>query len=58
MRVAQPFERRDNLLLADFQCVGDHSRGLFEAKASIAVSAAHALQYVDILVIFRHNFSC
>jgi len=56
MRVAQPFERRDNLLLADFQCVGDHSRGLFEAKASIAVSAAHALQHVDILVIFRHSF--
>jgi len=57
MRIAQPFERRGNFLLADFQCVGDHSRGLFEAEASIAVSAAHALQHVNILVNFRHNFS-
>jgi hypothetical protein len=43
MRVAQPLERRDNFLLADFQRIGDHTRGLFEAEASIAVSAAHAL---------------
>jgi hypothetical protein len=43
MSVAQPLERRDNFLLADFQRIGDHTRGLFEAEASIAVSAAHAL---------------
>ena len=55
MRIAQPFERRGNFLLADFQCVGDHSRGLFEAEASIAVSAAHALQDVNVLIIFRHG---
>ena len=56
MRFAQPFQRRDDFLLADFQCVGDHTRGLFEAEASIAVSAAHALQHVNILIIFRHSF--
>jgi len=57
MSVAQPFQCRDNFLLADFQRVGDHTRGLFEAEASIAVSAAHALQYVDVLIIFRHDLS-
>jgi hypothetical protein len=56
MRFAQPFERRDDFILADFQRVGDHARGLFEAEASIAVSATHALQHVNVLVIFRHKF--
>jgi hypothetical protein len=55
MSVAQPFERRDNFFLAAFQRVGDHTRGLFEAEASIAVSATHALQYVNILIIFSHT---
>src|SRR4029079_4096739 len=55
MCFVQPFQRRDDFLLADFQRVGDHTRGLFEAEASIAVSAAHALQYVNILIIFRHG---
>jgi hypothetical protein len=56
MSVAQPPECRDDFLLSDLQRVGDHARGLFEAEASIAVSAAHALQYVDVLIIFRHDF--
>ena len=54
MRFAQPLQRRDDFFLADFQRVGDHTRGLFEAEASIAVSAAYALQDVNIL-IFRHD---
>ena len=57
MRFAESFQGRDDFLLADFQRVGDHTRGLFEAEASIAVSAAHALQYVDVLIIFRHDLS-
>jgi hypothetical protein len=57
MRFAQPLQRRNDFLLADFQRVGDHTRGLFEAEASVAVSAAHALHYVNILIIFRHKSS-
>ena len=40
---AQALERRDDFLLSDLQLIGDHARGLFEADASIAVSAAHTL---------------
>jgi hypothetical protein len=51
----QTFERRNDFCLRYMQRVGDHAHGLFEAEASIAVSAAHALQDVYILVIFRHG---
>jgi len=45
---AQSFERRDDLLLVHLHRIGDHTRGLFEAKASPMVSAAHTLQDVQI----------
>ncbi len=51
---AQALQCRDDLLLADLQGVRDHTRGLLEAEASVAVSAAHPLQDVDVLIIFRH----
>ena len=43
---AQTLERRDDFVLRDFHSVGDHTRGLFEAEASIAASAAHAFKNV------------
>ena len=52
---AQPFQHRHHFLLADLQRIGDHARGLFEAEASIVVSAAHLLENVDILVILGHG---
>ena len=39
----QAFERCDDILLIHLHRVGDHTRGLFEAEASVAASAAHAL---------------
>jgi hypothetical protein len=51
---AQSLERRDDFVLRDFNSVGDHARGLFEAEASIAASAAHAFEYVEI-VFFAHR---
>jgi len=50
---AQAFERRDHLLLIHLHSIGDHARGLFEAQASIAVSAAHALE--DVKIFFLHS---
>ena len=38
----QALERRDDILLIHLHRVGDHTRGLFEAEASVAVSATHA----------------
>ena len=57
---AQALERRDDFFLADFERIGDHTRGLFEAHASVTVSAAHALQDVYILVVLCHTrfFAC
>jgi hypothetical protein len=54
---AQTFERGNNFLLADLKRIGDHTRGLFEADASIAASATHALQDVKIFFLIGHCFS-
>jgi len=51
---AQAFERRGYFLLIQLHRIGDHTRGLFEAEASIAVSAAHALEDVEIFFFARH----
>jgi hypothetical protein len=51
----QALERGNNLLLADLERIGDHTRGLFEAEASVAMSAAHALQDIDILIALGHG---
>jgi len=50
----QTLERRDDLFLILLYRVGDHTRGLFEAEASIAVSATHAFEYVKIVLFGRH----
>jgi hypothetical protein len=54
---AQALERGNNFLLADLERIGDHTRGLFEANASIAASATHALQDVKIFFLVGHCFS-
>jgi hypothetical protein len=51
---AQALERRDDFPLIHLHRVGDHTRGLFEADASIAVSAAHARKNVETLFFIRH----
>jgi len=50
----QTLERRNDILLTHLHCIGDHTRGLFEAEASIAVSAAHAFENVEIVFLARH----
>ena len=50
----QAFERCDDILLIHLHRVGDHTRGLFEAEASIAVSAARALQNVQVVRFVCH----
>ena len=55
MLVPQAFERRHHILLCHLQGIGDHTRGLFEAEASITVSAAHALE--DVKIFFFHSDS-
>ncbi len=52
---AQALQCRDHFLEVDLRCIGDHARGLFEAKASIAVSAAHALEDVKVLFFVSHS---
>ncbi|MGH7796630.1 MAG: hypothetical protein ACREQ2_17330 [Candidatus Binatia bacterium] len=54
---AQALERRNDNLLSHLQSIRDHTRGLFEAEASIAVSAAHALENVKIRFFVGHVFS-
>ena len=51
---AQTLQRSDHFVLRDLNRVGDHTRGLFEAEASIAVSAAHALKNIEIVFLARH----
>ena len=50
----QALERRNDFLLADLERIGDHTRGLFEADASIAVSAAHPSQNVKVFFLVGH----
>jgi hypothetical protein len=54
---AQALERRNDFLLADLERIGDHTRGLFEADASIAASAAHPSQDVKIFFLVGHFYS-
>lgn len=52
---AQALQCRDYFLIIHLHCVGDHTRGLFEAEASIVVSAAHALEDVKICFFLGHG---
>ncbi len=54
MLSAQALERRHDFLLIHLHRIGDHTRGLFEAEASIAVSAPHALENVKVVWFFCH----
>ena len=51
----QTLERGDDFLLRYFYRVGDHTRGLFEADASIAVSATHPFENIKIVFLGRHE---
>ena len=51
---AQSLERRDDFFLILLHRVGDHTRGLFETEASIAVSTAHAFEDIEIFLFARH----
>ncbi len=51
---AQAFERLNDVLLLHLHPIGDHTRGLFEAEASIVMSATHALQDVKIFFFVSH----
>jgi hypothetical protein len=51
----QALERRDDILLIHPHRVGDHTRGLFEAEASVAVSATHAFQDIEIFLFVSHD---
>jgi hypothetical protein len=53
---AQALERSDHFLLTHLHRIGDHTRGLFEADASIAPSAAHALEDIQVFCFIRHGF--
>jgi hypothetical protein len=50
----QSLERRDDFFLIHLERVGDHTRGLFEAEASVAPSTAHFLKDKKISIVFRH----
>ena len=52
----QTLQCLNDFFLIHFQRVRDHTRGLFEAEASIVVSAAHALQNVKIFFVNGHKF--
>ncbi len=52
---AQSLQRRHHFLLIHLYCVRDHTRGLFEAEASIVVSAAHTLENVKIFFFVGHG---
>jgi hypothetical protein len=54
MMCAQALQCRDDCFLIHLHRVGDHTRGLFEAEASIAVSAAHALEDVKVFFFVGH----
>jgi len=43
------------LILVHADRVGDHARGLFEAEASVVVSAAHALEDIQIFFLRIHK---
>jgi len=51
---AQSLERRDDFFLILMHSIGDHTRGLFEAEASIAVSTTHPFEDVEIIIFARH----
>jgi hypothetical protein len=54
MLPAQALQGRNDCLLIHLHRVGDHTRGLFEAEASIAISTAHTLEDVKIFFFIGH----
>src|SRR5437763_1203161 len=50
-------ELADQLCLSNLEHVGDHTRGLFEAEAAVASSAAHPLHDEAIVVIHAQETS-
>ena len=52
---AKSLQRRDDFFLILMHRVGDHTRGLFEAEASIAVSPTHPFENIQIIIFARHS---
>ena len=50
----ETLERLDDVLFIHFYCAGDHTRGLFEAEASVVVSATHARKDVKRVFFVFH----
>jgi hypothetical protein len=48
------FERLNDVLFSHFYCAGDHTRGLFEAEASVVVSATHACENIQSVFFVFH----
>jgi hypothetical protein len=48
------FERLDDVLFFHIYCAGDHTRGLFEAEASVVVSATHAREDIQSVFLVFH----
>ena len=47
----ESFERPQEFVKVHLQCAGDHTRGLFEADASIVVSACYPSKNVPIFFV-------
>jgi len=43
----EALERLNDVLFSHFHSAGDHTRGLFEAEASVVMSATHAREDVE-----------
>ena len=43
----EALERLNDVLFIHFDSAGDHTRGLFEAEASVVMSATHAREDVE-----------
>ena len=47
-------KRLNDVLCFHFHSAGDHTRGLFEAEASVVVSATHARENVESVFLVFH----
>ena len=54
---AEAFERLNDVRFFHIYSAGDHTRGLFEAEASVVVSATHAREDVQGSFLVFHYYS-
>ena len=51
---AKAFERLNDVRFCHIHSAGDHTRGLFEAEASVVVSATHAREDIQSVFFVFH----